>query len=144
MLLKPIRNINTRLIVEEWENLQRIFVSLALKLHRAVSYANFGKLRFKTEYEQHLWGKCSRLLTNCIIAYNTTLLSHLLADKERLGDVPGAAALQQISPVAWQHINLYGRYEFRKGPEAIKGTAVPAARCPPPVLHSRAGPLCAA
>jgi TnpA family transposase len=31
VLLKPIRNINTRLIVEEWENLQRIFVSLALK-----------------------------------------------------------------------------------------------------------------
>jgi hypothetical protein len=26
--------------------------------------------------------------------------------------------LQQVSPVAWQHINLYGRYEFRKGPEA--------------------------
>jgi TnpA family transposase len=31
MLLKPIRKLNTRLIVEEWENLQRIFVSLALK-----------------------------------------------------------------------------------------------------------------
>lgn len=31
MLLKPIRNINTRLTVEEWENMQRIFVSLALK-----------------------------------------------------------------------------------------------------------------
>jgi TnpA family transposase len=31
VLLKLIRNINTRLIVEEWENLQRIFVSLALK-----------------------------------------------------------------------------------------------------------------
>jgi len=31
VLLKPIRNINTRLTVEEWENMQRIFVSLALK-----------------------------------------------------------------------------------------------------------------
>ena len=30
-VLKPIRKINTRLIIEEWENLQRIFVSLALK-----------------------------------------------------------------------------------------------------------------
>ena len=30
-MLKPIRKINTRLIIEEWENLQRIFVSLALK-----------------------------------------------------------------------------------------------------------------
>ena len=30
-LLKPIRNINTSLIVEEWENMQRLFLSLALK-----------------------------------------------------------------------------------------------------------------
>ena len=26
------------------------------------------------QYEQHLWGECSRLLTNGIIASNTTLL----------------------------------------------------------------------
>jgi hypothetical protein len=27
--------------------------------------------------------------------------------------------LKHISPVAWQHINLYGRYEFNKSPESI-------------------------
>ena len=179
-MLKPIRKINTRLIVEEWENLQRIFVSLALKtttqsiivgklsayarknktqralweydniirslylldyidsaplrqnvqralnrgenyhqLHRTVSYANFGKLRFGTESEQHLWAECSRLLANCIIAYNATILSHLLAHKERAGASHGAAVLTRASPVAWQHINLYGRYEFRKQPEPV-------------------------
>ncbi len=94
------------------------------QLHRAVSYANFGKLRFKTEYEQPLWGECSRLLTNCIIAYNATILSHLLAHKQHSGDAPGAARLARVSPVAWQHINLYGRYEFRKGPEAIDLSAL--------------------
>jgi len=26
----------------------------------------------------------------------------------------GAALVKQASPVAWQHVNLYGRYEFRK------------------------------
>ena len=31
----------------------------------------------------------------------------------------GAALLTQVSPVAWQHLNFYGRYEFRKGPETI-------------------------
>ena len=31
VLLKPVRKLNTDLIVEEWENLPRIFVSLALK-----------------------------------------------------------------------------------------------------------------
>jgi hypothetical protein len=26
--------------------------------------------------------------------------------------------LAQVSPVAWQHINVYGRYEFSRGPTA--------------------------
>jgi TnpA family transposase len=185
MLLKPVRKLNPNLIIEEWENMQRILVSLALKtttqsiivrklsayarknktrralweydhiiqslyllnyidspplrqyvqravnrgesyhkLRRAVSYANFGKLRFKTEHEQQLWEACSRLLTNCIIYYNATILSHLLTHKESTGDVQGAALLKQVSPVAWQHINLYGRYEFSRWPEAINMQAI--------------------
>jgi hypothetical protein len=47
------------------------------------------------------------------------LLSNVLAHKEAAGDVQGANLLKQVSPVAWQHINCFGRYEFRKGPEAI-------------------------
>ena len=176
----PCRKLNPELIVEEWDNIQRIMVSLALKtttqniivrklsafalknktrralweydhilrslylldyidspplrrnvqralnrgenyhqLRRAVSYANFGKLRFKTEHEQQIWGECARLITNCIIYYNTMLLSNVLEYKEAAGDVQGAERLKQVSPVAWQHINFFGRYEFRKGPEAI-------------------------
>jgi hypothetical protein len=94
------------------------------QLRRAVSYANFGKLRFKTEYEQQLWEECSRLITNCIIYYNATILSHLFLYKERRGDAAGAARLTQVSPVAWQHINLCGRYEFTKAPESINMAAI--------------------
>lgn len=173
MLIKPIRKLNTRLIIEEWDNIKRIAVSLALKttrqsiivgklsaharknktkralweydnlirslylldyvdssvlrrnveqalnrgenyhqLRRAVSYANFGKLRFHTEYEQKLWGECSRLITNCVIYYNAVILSHLWARNQN------NALL--VSPVAWQHINFYGRYEFDKRPQPIQ------------------------
>jgi TnpA family transposase len=185
VLLKPLRKLNSRLIVEEWDQMQRIFVSLARKtttqsiivgklsayarknktrralweydniirslylldyidspplrrnvqralnrgenyhqLRRAVSYANFGKLRFKTEYDQQVWEECSRLITNCIIYYNATILSHLFAYKTRRGDAAGAALLTQVSPVAWQHINLCGRYEFTKAPEVINIAAI--------------------
>jgi len=180
MLLRPIRKINTRLIIEEWENIVRILLSLALKttrqsiiigklssharknktkralweydniiqslylldyvdspslrgnvqqalnrgesyhkLRRAISHANFGKLRFRTEYEQQLWGECSRLLSNCILYYNVRLLSELLAYRENTGDVQGVDLVRRISPVAWQHINLCGRYEFGQRPEEI-------------------------
>jgi TnpA family transposase len=179
-ILKPIRRINSDLMVDEWDNIQRIMVSLALKtttqniivgklsayarknktrralweydniikslylldyidspplrqnvqralnrgesyhqLRRTVAYANFGKLRFKSEHEQQIWGECSRLVTNCIIFYNATLLSRLLAHTESTGNSEAAALLKHVSPVAWQHINFYGRYEFGNQPEAI-------------------------
>jgi TnpA family transposase len=185
MLIKPIRKINSDLIIPEWENIQRIMVSLALKtttqsiivsklsnyarknktrqalweydniirslylldyidspplrsnvqqalnrgenyhqLRRAVSYANFGKLRFKTEYEQQIWNECARLITNCIIYYNATILSHLLSYKERTGDVKGTNRLKRISPVAWKHINFCGRYEFSQMSETVDIDAI--------------------
>ncbi len=192
ILLKPVRKLNTDLIVEEWENLQRIFVSLALKtttqsiivhklnsyarknktcqafweydniisslylldfvdspllrknvqtalnrgesyhqLRRAVSYANFGKLRFRSEDDQHLWHECSRLVTNCIIFYNMTLLSQLWAREEPTQDMTHIA---HISPVAWQHINFYGRYEFTKASEPINMEEIVEALAHHPIL----------
>ena len=98
------------------------------QLRRAVSHANFGKLRFKTEYEQQIWNESgalgARLFANCTIHYNATILSTLLALKEKSGNSQAVALLKQISPVAWQHINLQGRYEFGKQPNEINIDAI--------------------
>ena len=179
-LLKPVRQLRKQLIINDWDWIQRIMVSLALKtttqsiitgklsayarknktrtalweydniirslyllrfidepplrrnvqlalnrgesynkLRKAVAFANFGKLRFKDEHEQQIWQECSRLTTNCIIIYNATILSNLLAYRESIGDREGAAALKKVSLVAWQHINLHGRYEFTKNTDPI-------------------------
>jgi TnpA family transposase len=180
MPLKPIRKVNKQLIIDEWPNMQRIFLSLALKtttqfiivgklssytrknrtkralweldniyrslyllnyidslplrqnvqqamnrgesyhqLRRAVSYANFGTLRFKTESEQLIWSECSRLITNCIIYYNATLLSRLLEIKEVAGEEEQVNLIGRVSPIAWQHINFHGRFEFLDPPAPI-------------------------
>ncbi|MEM7799358.1 MAG: Tn3 family transposase [Chloroflexota bacterium] len=179
-LLQPIRKIKEKLIEVEWENIQRIIASLALKtttqsiiigklsayarknrtkqalweydniirslylleyidslflrrhvqkalnrgegyhkLHKAVSFANFGKLRFKTEGEQEIWNECGRLIVNCIIFYNAMILSNVLHHHQETGKAIEAAALERVSPVAWQHINFYGRYEFTKAVQPI-------------------------
>ena len=94
------------------------------QLRRAISYAGFGKLRFKTEYEQELWAECSRLIANCIILYNASILSRLLEHQERTGDTQGAEATKKVSPNAWQHINLQGRYEFQKQPDPLNMDAI--------------------
>lgn len=72
-----------------------------------------------SQLEQQLWSECGRLIANCIMYYNASILSSLLAHKENIGDFQGVETLKQISLVAWQHINLYGRYEFRKVSEPI-------------------------
>ena len=51
--------------------------------------------QFKATHEAYV--RSSRLLTNCIIVYNMTLLSKLLVLKERTGDQAGAAMLLYIS-----------------------------------------------
>jgi TnpA family transposase len=179
-LLRPIRKINEDLVIEEWENMQRIIVSLALKtttqsiiigklsayarknktkralweydniirslyllnyvdlpslrrhvqqavnrgesyhkLHRAVSYANFGKLRFKTEGEQQIWNECGRLIANCIIYYNAAILSNVLRYQTDNDELSGRVSIEKVSPIAWQHINFYGRFEFTKAFQPI-------------------------
>ena len=185
VILNPIRKINTKLIRAEWDNIQRIMVSLALKtttqsiivgklsayarrnktrqalweydniikslylldfvdrlslrqnvqrvlnrgesyhqLRRVISYANFGKLRFKTEYEQQIWGECARLLTNCIVYYNMLILSKLFTHSERQQDDDRMELLKLVSPIAWQHLIFHGRYEFYKAPEVIDMEAI--------------------
>ena len=104
-----------------------------------MAYANFGKLRFRTEHDQQLWGECSRLLTNAIIYYNATILSNLLTYKETRSDTEGVALLARVSPIAWQHINWYGRYEFRKQLAAINMSAIVQALMNLPVPHDLAG-----
>lgn len=179
-LFKPIRKINTNLIVNEWNELLRIFVSLARKttsqstlvtklssakrrnrtlqalweydhiyatkylleyvdspklrrnvqralnrgeqyhqLKRALSHANSGKLRYMTEEEQELWNEASRLLVNVILYYNMLLLQQAISVKTAQGDLDGAAFLASISPVAWHHINFYGRFLFQTEPTHI-------------------------
>src|SRR5262245_33846040 len=50
----------------------------------------------------------------------------------------GAALLTQVSPVAWQHINLWGRYECTKAPEVINMAAIIQALAQAAVLHDLA------
>ena len=170
-LLLPVRKINTKLIREEWHNIQHIIASLALKattqstiirklssyqrsnrtkkalweydniiktdyvlryinsrelrknvqkalnrgesynrLRKYIFYVNGGKFRVHSVQEQQIWSECTRLIANCIIYYNTYLLSKLLERYQ--GNEAAIKTIKQVSPIAWQHIHVYGTYEF--------------------------------
>lgn len=82
------------------------------RFRHAVAYVNGGRFNVQTETEQQVWSDCSRLLANAIIYYNTMLLSKVYEQKQAAGDHAAIARLKDISPVAWQHINLIGKFEF--------------------------------
>jgi len=84
------------------------------RLKRAVFHAHQGKFRVKTELEQNIWNECARFITNCIIYYQAYILSALLIQKEREGRKEEADIIKRISPIAWQNVNLLGRFEFHK------------------------------
>lgn len=82
------------------------------QLRRAIPHANHGKFRVKTEHEQQIWSESSRLIANAIIFYNTFILSKLLAHLTNKQQYDLAEMLKKVSPVAWRHVNLGGRFEF--------------------------------
>lgn len=82
------------------------------RCRRAIAYVNSGKFRVQSEAEQQIWNDCARLIANAIIYYNTALLSRIYDQKLAEGDEAAIQILKGISPVAWQHINLFGTFEF--------------------------------
>lgn len=176
-MFRPVRQLNTALIIEQWDEVQRIVVSLARttttqsvlisqlssakrrnrvlqavweydhiyrsaslrefidspklrqnvpralnrgaqyhQLKRALTPANAGKLRYVSDEAQELWNECSRLLINAILSYPMIMLSEAVTRREQRGDMTGAAQLKAVSPVAWTHVNFYGRYTFNEEP----------------------------
>jgi TnpA family transposase len=84
------------------------------RFRRAIAYVNAGKLHVRTEAEQQVWNECARLIANAVIYYNATIASRVLEQKQAAGDDETVELLKGISPVAWQHVNLFGRFEFNK------------------------------
>ena len=58
--------------------------------------------------------QASRLVSNCVIAYNAMILDKLYHRLcATVGEKKAKAILSKISPVAWQHIIFTGRYHFK-------------------------------
>lgn len=96
------------------------------RFRRAIAYVNSGKFRVKTEAEQQIWNECSRLIANAVIYYNTALLSKVYTQKQTAGDQQAMDIIKGMSPVAWQHVNLFGSIEFSQAPSCVDLDALAA------------------
>ncbi len=82
------------------------------QLQRAITHPNGGRFRGTTDHDIAIESECSRLLANAIIYYNMDMLSQLWQHLESESRRKEAERVKRLSPVAWRHINLFGRYEF--------------------------------
>jgi len=78
------------------------------QLQSRIRKVHGGKFRGTSIIENEIWNQAARLLANCVIAHNGTILSESYnMNKDK------AETIAKISPIAWQHINLAGRYNFK-------------------------------
>ena len=74
------------------------------QLRRAIGNLNGDQFRGVTDYQVEQWNDCARLIANCIIYYNSALLSGLVERFEKQKKDKAIEQLSNISPVAWSHI----------------------------------------
>ena len=89
------------------------------QLRSAIARISSRKLAGKTEIELTINNECARLLANCIIFYNASLLSGLYEYYKKNKMEGEWLKVIRLSPVAWQHINLIGIYEFYNDRECL-------------------------
>jgi hypothetical protein len=84
------------------------------QLRSTIAQANGKKeLTGRTDLEVAASNHCGRLIANVVIAYNSMLLSELLARTLTAGNEKALELLRPISPAAWQHLHFLGHYAFR-------------------------------
>ncbi|MFW5393148.1 Tn3 family transposase [Yersinia sp. 2544 StPb PI] len=84
------------------------------QLRRAIASVNGNQFRGGSDYQIDQWNDCARLIANCIIYYNSAILSGLVDKFENQGNDKAIEMLANLSPVAWGHILLGGNYSFEE------------------------------
>ena len=81
-------------------------------LRRQLFFANLGQIRRRSTEDQDTQGEALTLLTNAIIAWNTTYIQAATQHLTTGGTHIPTEHLTHLSPAIHEHINLYGRYDF--------------------------------
>lgn len=82
------------------------------QLRRAIASINGNQFRGGNDYQIDQWNDCARIIANCIIYYNSALLSNLIEKFEQENNLEVVNLIAGLSPVAWRHIQLAGNYTF--------------------------------
>ena len=71
-----------------------------------------GIIRENVRDEQRKIIKYNQLVSNCLIFYNTCMLTHIIEDLISEGYIIEDATLSSLSPFLTNHINRFGKYKL--------------------------------
>jgi TnpA family transposase len=89
------------------------------QLRRYIERVNGRHFRGTNETQISVWNECARLLANCVLYYNASMLNQWMEQCDRKGESEKSEFIKYLSPVAWTHVNFQGRYEFLSSQETI-------------------------
>jgi TnpA family transposase len=100
-------------------------------LRRAIFYANQGHSRQRTPDQQAEQALCLAIVVNATITWNTRYTQRVLDELRAAGELITTSEIEHISPLAHQHIHLYGHYPFDlasrpDGHRPLRAAAIPA------------------
>ena len=81
-------------------------------LARALFFGKSGNLREKDLQDQMQRASCLNILINTVVIWNTVYLQKAIEYKKENGGLDDSL-LTHISPLNWNHIQLYGRYYYK-------------------------------
>ena len=82
-------------------------------LARALFFGKSGNLREKDLQDQLQRASCLNILLNVVVIWNTVYLSRAIEHKRQTTGLD-ESMLKHISPLNWNHIQLYGKYYFNE------------------------------
>jgi TnpA family transposase len=100
-------------------------------LRRAIFYANEGQIRQRGPEQQGEQALCLAVVVNAIIVWHTVYTGLALDQLRGNGETISSSEIEHISPLAHQHIHLYGHYPFDLATRPTGHRPLRAASTPP-------------
>jgi TnpA family transposase len=82
------------------------------QLRGHIHSANRGKIRKKYPQEHLNQANCLNLIVNAVAVWNTVYMQAAIQHLQSMGQDISEADLERLSPVRYEHINVFGKYSF--------------------------------
>lgn len=87
------------------------------QLRRVIEKSHGRSFRGNSDNQIINWNECARLLTNCVIYHNASILNDLKIESDSIQDFKRSELIRLFSPTGFSYLNFQGKFIFMKDTE---------------------------